>query len=101
MEEMKSTAPPPLPLASYAARYDSPLYGPIWVRVESAGLTLQMGEGQVADLEYHGGNAFFTRWRDPLFAENFGTHAEFAIEGDRVTGLTMTPNRERITASRP
>jgi CubicO group peptidase (beta-lactamase class C family) len=101
MEEMKSTAPPPLPLASYAARYDSPLYGPIWVRVESAGLTLRMGEGQVADLEYHGGNAFFTRWRDPLFAENFGTHAEFAIEGDRVTGLTMTPNRERITASRP
>ena len=101
MEEMKSTAPSPLPLASYAARYDSPLYGPIWVRVESTGLTLQMGEGQIADLEYHGGNAFFTRWRDPLFAENFGTHAEFAIDGDRVTGLTMTPNRERITASRP
>jgi len=98
MDAMKSPTPPPLPLPRYAGRYDSPLYGPIVIRLESTGLTLQVSKGQIADLEYHGGNAFYTRWRDPLYAENFGTHVEFAVTGDVITGLTMAPNREPITA---
>lgn len=100
MDAMKSATPPPLPLARYAGRYDSPLYGPILVRLESTRLTLQLAGGETADLEYHGGQAFFTRWRDPLYAENYGTHVEFAVAGDAVTGLSLAPNREQITARR-
>jgi len=99
MIAMRSASPPPLPLASYAGRYDSPLHGPIWIRVESTGLTLQMGEGQIADLEYHGG-AFFVSWRDPLYRENYGTHVQFTVSGDSVTGLSMRVNRDDIVASR-
>ena len=58
MKAMRSSAPPPLPLAAYAGRYDHPLFGPVFVRREPSGLTLQMGNGQVADLEFHGENTF-------------------------------------------
>jgi CubicO group peptidase (beta-lactamase class C family) len=100
MTAMRSASPPPLPLASYAGRYDNPLYGPIWIRLESTGLTLQVGEGQVADLEYHGGNGFYTRWRDPLYAESYGTHIDYATAGSSVTGLSTRINRDEIVAGR-
>jgi CubicO group peptidase (beta-lactamase class C family) len=100
MDAMKSTAPPPLPLVRYAGRYDEPLFGPVIVRVEPAGLTLQMGEGQVADLEYHGANAFLTRWRDPLFREVFGSHVYFEGEGETVARLRTRLNRDEFTAIR-
>ena len=48
-----------------------------------------MGDGQIADLEFHGGDAFYTRWRDPLFRENFGTHVNFTAAGDSVTGFSV------------
>jgi CubicO group peptidase (beta-lactamase class C family) len=100
MEAMKSPTSPPLPLERYAGRYDNPLYGPIWVRAESSGLTLQMGEGQIADLEYHGGDAFFTRWRDLLYAENFGTHINFTTAGDSVISFSTRINRDEFTATK-
>lgn len=100
MVAMRSATPPPLPLVRYAGRYDNALFGPIWVRAESSGLTLQMGDGQIADLEYHGGDAFYTRWRDPLYRENFGTHVNFTAAGDSVTGFTVRINRDEFTASR-
>jgi CubicO group peptidase (beta-lactamase class C family) len=100
MNDMRSAAPPPLPLERYAGRYDDPLFGPVIVRVEGPGLTLQMGAGQVADLEFHGGNAFLTRWRDPLYRENFGSHVYFEGEGDTIARLRTRINRDEFTAAR-
>ena len=98
--EMKSEAPPPLPLSAYAGRYDRPLFGPVWVRLARSHLTLQMGDGQTADLEYHGDAGFWVWWRDPLFRENYGTHVRFAIDRNSVTALTTPINRDEFTAQR-
>ena len=98
MQAMRTASPSPLPLAQYASRYDTPLYGPIWVRAESSGLTLQMGKGQIADLEYHGG-PFYVLWHDPLYREIYGTHVEFTVSGDTVVGLSMRVNRDDIVAT--
>jgi CubicO group peptidase (beta-lactamase class C family) len=100
MVAMRSATPPPLALEAYAGRYDHPLFGPLFIRAEPSGLTLQMGDGQVADLEYHGGNAFYVRWRDPLFRENFGTHVFFEGEGASVASLRVRINRDEFTAQR-
>ncbi len=100
MVAMRSAVSPPLRLAAYAGRYDEPLFGPCFVRLEASGLTFQMGAGQVADLEYHGGGAFYLRWRDPLYRENFGAHLEFAATGDSITGFRVRINRDEFTASR-
>jgi len=59
-----------------------------------------MGDGQIADLEFHGGDAFYTRWRDPLFRENFGTHVNFTAPGDSVNGFTVRINRDEFTATK-
>ena len=98
MVAMRSASPPPLPLAAYGGRYDNPLFGPVWIRVERDSLTLQMGEGQIADLEYHGGDAFYVRWRDLLYRENFGTHVNFSVVGGSVSGFTVRINRDEFTA---
>jgi CubicO group peptidase (beta-lactamase class C family) len=98
MIAMRSSAPPPAPLASYAGRYEEPLFGPVWIRTTASGLALQMGGGQVADLEYHGGNTFYTVWRDPFFREFYGTHVTFTMTGDAVVSLTMRLNRDEFTA---
>jgi len=98
MVSMRSTAPPPLPLERYVGRYDQALFGPVFIRMSPAGLTWQMGAGQTADLEYHGDGAFFLRWRDPLYRESFGTHAQFATRGDTVTSVTVRINRDEFTA---
>jgi CubicO group peptidase (beta-lactamase class C family) len=100
MQAMRSATPPPLPLERYAGRYEHAVFGPVIVRVEQEALTLQMGDGQAADLEYHGGDAFFTRWRDPLFRENFGTHVNFTAAGDTIVSLTTRINRDEFTAIR-
>jgi CubicO group peptidase (beta-lactamase class C family) len=97
MEAMRSTAPPPLPLAAYAGRYDNPLFGPLFVRVERPGLTLQMGEGQTADLEFHG-DPFYLRWRDPLFREYYGVHVMFEVAGGSVLSLRTRINRDEFVA---
>jgi hypothetical protein len=98
MIAMRSSAPPPAPLTAYAGRYDNPLFGPVWVRLAESGLTLQMGEGQIADLEYHGGSNFYVVWRDPLYREFYGTHVTFTMTGDSVVSLSTTMNRDSFTA---
>lgn len=95
---MKSTTPPPLPLARYAGRYDQPLFGPEVIRLSPTGLELQMGDGQVAELDYHGDDDFYARWRDPLFREVYGTHITFIRAGDSVTSLHTRINRDEFTA---
>lgn len=99
--QMKTDAPPPLPLSKYTGRYDNPLFGPVHVRLEQSRLVLQMGDGQKADLEDHGNAGFWLWWRDPLFRENFGTHVRFAVEGHSVTSLSTRINRDEFTAPRP
>lgn len=98
IEAMRSQAPPPFPLATYAGRYDQPLFGPIFIRAELSGLTLQMGEGQVADLEFHGGDGFYVKWRDPHFREYYGTHVSFEAAGDSILSLRTRINRDEFTA---
>ncbi len=100
MREMRDVAGPPPPTASYVGRYDHALFGPIIVRADSVRLTLQMGGGQVADLEFHGGTSFYTRWRDLLFRENFGTHVAFDTGGGSVTGFRVRINRDEFRAVR-
>jgi CubicO group peptidase (beta-lactamase class C family) len=100
MDAMKSPTPPLLPLTAYAGTYEHPLFGPVHVRAEPSGLTLQMGEGQTADLEFHGGDAFFTRWRDSFFLEYYGTHVQFTGAADSIVSLTTRMNRDEFTATR-
>ena len=59
-----------------------------------------MGKGEIADLEYHGGNAFYTVWRDLLFREYYGTHIEFEIDGETVGGFGTRINRDQFRAVR-
>jgi CubicO group peptidase (beta-lactamase class C family) len=98
MIAMRSATPPRLPLSAFAGRYDDPVFGPVWIRSGASGLTLQMGGGRIADLEYHGSDAFYTVWRDPFVREYFGTHVTFAIAGDSVVSFTTTMNRDTFTA---
>ena len=97
---MKSEVPPPLPLLAYAGRYDEPLYGPVLVRTGPGGLTLQMGEGEMADLEYHGAAGFYVRWKDPFVRDNWGTHVTFEAVGDSVVSLSTRIGRDAFVAKR-
>ena len=97
---MKTDAPPPLPLRAYAGRYDEPLYGPVLVRSGPGGLTLQMGEGELADLEYHGTAGFYVRWRDPFVRENWVSHVRFEALGDSVVSLSTRIGRDQFTAQK-
>ena len=100
MIAMRTTVPPRLPLVAYAGRYDHAVFGPVWIRpgAGGGGLTLQMGEGQIADLEYHGADAFRVAWRDPFVRESYGTHAAFTPSGDSVAALTMLVRGDQLTA---
>ena len=98
MDAMRSSSPPPLPLRAFTGSYEHPVFGPVHVRLAGLGLTLQMGEGQLADLEYHGADGFYVVWRDPLFREFYGTHVSFATSGDSVVSFTTTLNRDTFTA---
>jgi hypothetical protein len=100
MIAMRSSAALPAPLSAFAGRYDHPVFGPIIVRQERQGLSLQMGEGQIADLEYHGDSTFFTVWRDPFFREYFPAHVNFAIENGTVVSLSTLLNRDQFTATK-
>ncbi len=99
-DAMKSNDPPPFPLAAYQGRFDHALFGPVWIRLESTGLTLQVGGGRIADLEFHGENSFYTRWRDPVAREFSGTHVNFNAVGDSIASLTVRINRDEFTAMR-
>jgi CubicO group peptidase (beta-lactamase class C family) len=99
MEAMRKAAgPPPLPLARYVGRYEHPVFGPLMVRLTRRGLTLQMGEGQIADLEYHGEDRFYTRWRDPFYREFFGVHALFPSAAGKADSLKIRLNRDEFVA---
>ena len=91
---MRVTAPPPVPLDAYAGRYDHRL-GPVVIARGDSGLTLQVKDGPLADLEYHGANTFWARFRNP---PNNGTHVSFTVAGDSVVALTTFLDRDQVTA---
>jgi hypothetical protein len=97
---MRSQTPSRVPRANFAGRYENPFYGPISIRSDSSGLTLQMGSGQVADLEYHGADAFYVRWRDPWLRENLTAHLAFTLDGDSVVSFATTMAWDVETADR-
>jgi hypothetical protein len=98
MIAMRSSAPPGVALVAYTGRYEHPIFGPVWIRLAASGLTLQMGDGQIADLEYHGADTFYVQWRDPLFREYYPAHVAFAMSGDSVVSFSTTMNRDQFTA---
>jgi CubicO group peptidase (beta-lactamase class C family) len=100
MVAMRSDDPPPLPLERYAGRYEHAVFGPVIIQVVDGGLTLQMGGGEIADLEYHGSEVFFTRWRDPFFREYYGAHVTLPTTNGRVDSLRTQLNRDQFTAVR-
>ena len=95
-----SAGSPRVPLSAFAGRYEHQIFGPILVRAAGSGLTLQMGDGQIADLEYHGGDAFYTLWREPFFRENYGTHVAFTMSGDTAVSFATTLNRDSFIAKK-
>ena len=100
LEAGKSDRPPSRPLERYTGRYDHPLFGPVHVRIEGAGLMLQMGDGQKAQLEPHHEDVFLVRWIDPLFREYYTTLLHFDPVGDSIGRLRVRLNRDEFTASK-
>ncbi|HEX9942155.1 MAG TPA: serine hydrolase [Thermoanaerobaculia bacterium] len=100
LEGMRPSSKPPRPLVAYAGQYEGCLYGPIVVRLEGKDLTLQMGEGQKADLLHHHDDTFLVRWRDPLYREDRSILVSFEGE-ERPKKLTMQLRRDHIEAERP
>jgi len=98
MDAMRSATPHRLPLAAFTGKYEHPVFGPIWIRQGQSGLTLQMGEGRLADLEYHGGDTFYIVWRDPFVREYYATHLTFDVSNDSVVAFSTTLNRDRFVA---
>jgi len=101
MDAMRSPTPHRLPLAAFAGNYEHPVFGPILIRQAPSGLTLQMGDGRLADLEYHGGDTFYVVWRDPFIREYYSTHITFSMSGDSVVALSTTLNRDQFVARKP
>jgi hypothetical protein len=72
----------------------------VLVRAGPEGLTFQMGEGEMADLEYHGAAGFYLRWRDPFVREYWPAHVRFETVGDSVLSLRTRIGRDEFTARR-
>jgi plasmid stability protein len=100
MFAMRSAAPPPLPLVRYAGRFEHPVFGPVIIAATPGGLTLQLGDGETADLEYHGGDTFFTRWRDPFYQEFRGAHVSLPAHNGSVDTLRTLIGRDEFMAVR-
>ncbi len=90
---------PPRPPASYAGTYESCLFGPIHIRLEKSGLTLQMGDGQQADLVHHDGDRFVVFWRDPVFRQERSILARFDLVNGEARKLSMSIGRDQIEAT--
>jgi len=98
MAAMEDHRPPPHPLKDYVGEYREPLFGPVFVLLQSGGLVLRMGAGQKADLQPHRGNSFLIKWRDPLYAENFETMLTFHETAGVIASLSTRINRDEFTA---
>jgi CubicO group peptidase (beta-lactamase class C family) len=98
LAEAQAASATPKPPETFVGRYEDCLYGPIFVRKEGAGLTLQMGEGEIADLLHHHDDSFVLRWRDPVYGQRTALVSFEGSEHSRT--LTLQSSRESITARR-
>lgn len=72
-----------LPLANYTGEYDNPVYGPLQVRREDAGLRIHFGKDLAVSLRlrHAGGDSFTASWPemdpdDPIHLFDFAVNAE-------------------------
>lgn len=100
MQKEMAKGSPSRALGVYVGRYDEPLFGPIFVRLEKSGLVLQMGDGQKADLVVHSGDSFMVRWRDALFREYYESLLQFNVIDAAATSFTVRLNRDAFTAKK-
>ncbi len=78
---------PSLPLADYAGRYESDLWGDMTVSQEANGLVLRYTSDFVADLEHWHQDIFRANWRTPGDGSSFVTfHLD---EHGRITGMDV------------
>jgi len=78
-----------LPLAAYVGTYRDPWYGEVTIRQKGGRLYIDMSKSEVLDgpLTHFDGDVFAAIWPDSsLKADAFVT---FAVEGGKVTGMTM------------
>ncbi len=81
---------PSLPLASYAATYEDPMYGRATVRLEQGKLVLQRHTALVGDLEHWHYDTFRVNWRDPVLGDGMVT---FVLNG---AGEVRTMSLENV-----
>jgi hypothetical protein len=92
---------PSRPLNEYAGVYVDSLYGPFTIRFDRDSLTLQMGRGEIADLEHWQYDTFHVTWQTPLFREGFMTLATFALDANgKPVSFRMRLNRDPVAAER-
>ena len=92
---------PSRPLDDYPGTYGDSLFGPVIVRREAGGLSMQMGQGLVADLTHWQYDTFLTSWRSPRHREDWRELATFAIDkSGRPASLSMVFGRDPIVVQR-
>ena len=87
----KDAKKPSLPLSAYAGTYRDPWYGTVTVTEKRGKLAIDMSRSELLDgpLTPYDGDTFAAIWPDKTMkADAFVT---FAVEGGKVTGMTMKP----------
>lgn len=87
-------------LDDYAGTYGDRLFGPVVVRREAGGLSIQMGQGLVANLTHWHYDTFLTSWRSPRHREDWRELATFALEAGHPASLSMVFGRDTIIVKR-
>lgn len=83
-------AQPNLALAEYTGTYRDPWYGDVRIsRTDSGALFIDMGRSEILDgeLTHFSGDRFTAFWPDASLKAD--AYVDFAVEGGKVTGMTM------------
>ena len=86
---MAGGAPPPLPLAAYAGKYEDPWYGAMTISErgnDKLWVTFDRTPGMEGALEPVSGNKFRAVWTDRGIED---AYVDFAVDGKTITGATM------------
>lgn len=84
-----NAAKPSLPLKAYAGTYRDPWYGPVTVTEKNGRLAIDMSRSTLLDgpLTHYDGDRFAAIWPDETMKAD--AFVDFAVEGNRVTGIKM------------
>jgi CubicO group peptidase (beta-lactamase class C family) len=86
---MAGGAPPPLPLAAYAGKYEDPWYGTMTISERGKGklwISFDRTPGMEGALEPISGNKFRTVWTDKGIED---AYVDFALNGKTIAGVKM------------